>query len=165
MKNKHQGFTLIEVMVVVVIAAIMMGAVTLSFPDSSNDRLKEHGMRFSALISLAQDEAILQSEDFALSINNSGYSFFRRSGEAWELYSDKPFGNRKMTVDVKSAVILEGLPIKLKTSEKSKPQIVVYSSGEMTPFTYVLTNQQQSTITLKFDGAGNLERTYKPNEK
>jgi general secretion pathway protein H len=164
MNTKNKGFTLIEIMVVVVIAAILMGAVVISFPDSSNDRLKEHGERFSALILLAQDESILQSEDFALSINNAGYTFYRRAATSWEVYSEKPFIDRKVDSDIKAEVILEGLSIKLKKPEKSKPQIVIYSSGEMTPFSYRLSNQEKSIFTIKFDGAGNLEKEFRPNE-
>lgn len=165
MKNKSYGFTLIEIMVVVVIAAIMMGAVAISFPDGTNDRLKEQGARFSALLLLAQDEAILQSQDFALSVNAAGYSFYRRVGESWEPYSDKPFVNRKLADDIKGTVILEGAPIKLKSSDKAKPQVVIYSSGEMTPFRYILSNQEKSMVSIQFDGAGNIKQEIKLNEK
>jgi general secretion pathway protein H len=171
MNTKNKGFTLIEIMIVVVIAAILMGAVVISFPDSSNDRLKEQGERFSALILLAQDESILQSEDFALSINDAGYSFYRRADATWEAYSEKPFINRKIDSDIKAELVVEALPVKLDKSsskfaapKKTKPQIVIYSSGEMTPFAYSLGNQEKSVFTIKFDGAGNLEKEFKPNE-
>ncbi len=165
MKIKDQGFTLIEIMVVITIAAIMFGAVILAFPDSSNDRLKEQGRRFSALISLAQDEAILQSQDLAVAMTGSGYSFYRRFGEVWEVYLDKPFVNRVLGGGIQAEVILEGLSIELPSSQKSKPQIIIYSSGEMTPFSYHLINQEQSKYNIKFDAAGNLEQEYTSNEK
>ncbi len=164
MNYRNKGFTLIEIMVVVVIAAILMGAVAISFPDNSDDRLKEEGARFIALVSLAQDEAILQSGDFALSANSGGYSFFIRNGENWGAYSDKPFVNRRLSAGIQSEMILEGLPIKLGKAGKAKPQVVIYSSGEMTPFTYVLSDAEKSTVTAKFDGAGNLKKTFKSNE-
>lgn len=164
MKKNNKGFTLIEIMVVVVIAAILMGAVAISFPDSSNDRLKEEGARFVALVSLAQDEAILQSGDFALSAHDSGYSFFIRDAENWREYSDKPFNNRVLSVDIKAQMVLEGLPIKFTKVEKAKPQVVIYSSGEMTPFVYTLTNAENSSVSMRFDGAGNLKKTLNLHE-
>ena len=45
-------------MVVVVIAAVLISAVALSFPPIGDKLLKEHADRFSALVVLAQDEAI-----------------------------------------------------------------------------------------------------------
>jgi len=166
MKVKIQGFTLIEIMVVVVIISIAMGAVLMSFPDRRNDRLKEHSARFSALMSLVQDEAILQSRDFGLSINDSGYSFYRWMGKNWEVYSDSPFESRSFEENIKSEVVLEGVDIKLLKSDKiKKPQIVIFSSGEMTSFIYILSNKEKSTATIKFDAAGNLEQVLKLNDE
>ncbi len=165
MKTRAHGFTLIEIMVVITIAAIMFGAVVLAFPDSSNERLKEQGDRFSALISLAQDEAILQSQDLALAMNDSGYSFYRRVGAAWEAYSDKPFVDRVMDGGIQAEMVLEGVSVSLPTLKNSKPHIIIYSSGEMTPFSYSLMSQEKSKYSIKFDAAGNLKKEFIRNEK
>ncbi len=164
MKFKQQGFTLIEIMVVVAIAAIMIGAAVMAFPDSSNDRLKEHGERFSALISLAQDEAILQSQDLAVAISDSDYSFYRRENSSWVAYSDKPFVARVVDGGIQGELVLEGISIKLLPFNKSKPQIVIYSNGEMTPFSYNFSNEKKSKYTIQFDGAGNLKQEFIPHE-
>jgi len=164
MNNRHQGFTLIEIMVVVVIASILVGAVTISFPRSGDDLLKEDADRFSALVTLAQDEAILQSRDFSLAINESGYEFYRRENASWEAYPEGPFIPRKLLGLVQSELFLEGVAIKLKSQQETKPQIVIYSSGEMTPFTYSLGNQNKSNITINIDAVGNIERVFKQDE-
>lgn len=159
----QRGFTLIEIMVVVVIAAILMGAVTISFPNTGDDLLKEDGDRFSALISLIQDEAILQSRDMALAITESGYEFYSREGDAWEVFSEGPFIPRQIKGLVQAKLYVEGLDVKLKPLSKTKPQIIIYSSGELTPFTYVLGTPENSTITIEVNAVGIVKKTYKNN--
>lgn len=161
----QRGFTLIEVMVVVVIAAILMGAVSMSFPRSGDDLLKEDADRFTALITLMQDEAILQSRDMALAITNTGYEFFSREGSSWDTYEEGPFVPRQLRGNVRSQLYVEGLDVELKTSAKTKPQILIYSSGEMTPLTYVLGNPEGSSVTTKIDAVGTIEQTYKQNDE
>jgi len=163
--KRQQGFTLIEIMVVVVIAAIMMGAVSMSFPQTGDDLLKEDAERFSALISLMQDEAILQSRDMALAITDTGYEFFSREDSSWGAYSEGPFVPRQLRGEIRSQLYVEGLDVELKTSEKTKPQILIYSSGEMTPLTYILGNGEGNSVITKINAVGTIEQTYKRNDE
>lgn len=165
LKNSQKGFTLIEIMVVVVIAAILMGAVTMSFPRTGDDLLKEDADRFSALVSLIQDEAILQSRDMALLIGESSYEFYSRSDATWGTYSDKPFVPRTLKGGFQSSLYVEGVPTNLKQQEKPKPQILVYSSGEMTPFTYVLSIPNESSVTIKVNAVGTIEQEFKKEDE
>lgn len=162
---KQQGFTLIEIMVVVVIAAILMGAVVISLPKTDDDLLKENANRLTALVALAQDEAILQSRDLALAFNDEGYEFYRRQGGGWEVFSDGPFVARKLKGFSHSDLTLEGVAIKLKKQAKTKPQILISTSGEMTPFTYILGDPDKSNITIKVNAVGTIEQVFKEDER
>jgi len=163
--NSQRGFTLIEIMVVVVIAAILMGAVTISFPRTDEDLLKEDGDRFSAIIALIQDEAILQSRDMAMSVIDGGYEFYSREDSAWSVYSEAPFVPRKLKGNNHAELYVEGDSIKLKSASKTKPQIVIYSSGEMTPFTYVITNPKKSTVTIDVNAVGVIKKVLKVGDE
>ncbi len=165
MKRQEYGFTLIEIMVVVVIAAILMGAVTISFPRSGDDLLKEDAERFSALVALLEDEAILQSRDMAIAINDSGYEFYQRIGDVWDKYSSRPFVFRELRGGTLPDLFIEGVPIQLKKRAETKPQIVVYSSGEITPFVYMLSNANKSTVEVVVDAAGTIKQVYKNNDE
>lgn len=161
MKKKNQGFTLIEIMVVVVIASILVGAVTLSFPRTNDDLLKEDAERFSALLYLAQDEAILQSRDLAIAINDTGYTFLSRSESTWQGFSEEPFSPRELSGLVEAKLYVEGSSIELKKKDKTKPQIVIYSSGEVTPFSYAFGYKNGSQATIDVDGGGTTKLEYK----
>ena len=131
MNISQKGFTLIEIMVVVVIIAVLMGAVTLSFPPVGDKLLKENAERFSALISLAQDEAILQSAEIALEVDEKGYGFYRNENNSWASLSEAPFKKRQLPTDITSKLFLDGISTSLEDRENDNPQIVFLSSGEM----------------------------------
>lgn len=162
---KSKGFTLIEVMVVVVIMSIMVGTVMLTFPDRNKDLLKEDAERFTTLVSLAQDEAILQSRDLAIAINEDGYEFFSRENTSWLPFAEEPFSPRLLSGLVTSELYLEGVDVKLQSQQKTKPQIVIYSSGEITPFSYSFGYKGKSNVTLTFDGGGDAKQEYKFEEE
>ncbi len=164
MRKLNNGFTLIEIMVVIVIAAVLMSAVALSFPPVGDKLLKENADRFSALISLAQDEAILQSTELAVEITPDGYSFYRNNDNAWAAFSDPPFSKRKLPSEISTKMYLDGISIDLKDRENDKPQVVILSSGEMTPFTYTLQFKDLSEIKLKVNANGEIEKTFSQKE-
>ena len=161
MKKRQQGFTLIEIMVVVVMAAILMGAVMMSFPQTDKALLKENASRFSALLSLAQDESILQSRDMALAINENGYGYFRHESGEWTVYSEGSFVARELMGNISSDLFLEGVAIKLKGKAKAKPQIIISTSGEVTPFRYLLGDPEGDNITIDVNAVGTVEQIFK----
>ena len=164
MKKNNHGFTLIEIMVVIVIAAVLIGAVALSFPPVGDKLLKENADRFAALISLAQDEAILQSSELAVEITPEGYSFYRNDDNAWATFDDPPFFKRKLPSEINTKMYLDGISIDLEDRQDDKPQVVILSSGEMTPFIYTLQFKDQSEIKLKVNANGEIEKTFSQKE-
>ncbi len=151
-------------MVVVVIVAVLMGAVTLSFPPVGDKLLKENAERFSALISLAQDEAILQSTEIALEIDDKGYGFYRNENNSWTALSETPFKKRQLPAEISSKLLLDGISTNLEDRETDSPQIVFLSSGEMTPFTYQLFHENKSVSTMKVGATGEIEQSFTKDE-
>ncbi|WP_422345433.1 type II secretion system minor pseudopilin GspH [Parasphingorhabdus sp.] len=90
-QNCHEtGFTLVELMIVLVILGLMASVVILSFPDGSND-LEQDAQKFAARTAALRDNAILQSRPMAVQVTPSGYSFLERRKGAWSVMEDKPF--------------------------------------------------------------------------
>ncbi len=77
-----RGFTLIEVMVVMVIIAILVTAVSLSLKgDRVGEALDEEAKRLSALLNLAREEAVMRDRDLGLVLADDGYLFVQRDEE------------------------------------------------------------------------------------
>ncbi len=154
MRNNSKGFTLIEMMVVVVIAAIMMGAVSLSFPSNqSEDLLKKEGDRFVALMHFAKDEATLQSREFALLLDKTGYAFYLNDQGSW-VEAEGAFARKDFPEVIKPKLYVEGEYVAFSKKKRASPQILILSTGEVTPFSYQLSYQNEIDLDINVDASG-----------
>lgn len=132
------GFTLIEVMVVVVIIGILVGFAVLSIGNRSlDDRLDTETRRLEKLIALASEEAELQGIEIGLRFNAGQYEFLTLSPEgAWAPLPDagalKP---RAVPPPLSLTLFVEGRPVKLDANDAAEtPQIQLLSSGEASAY-------------------------------
>lgn len=141
------GFTLLELMVVMVIIGIVMTFVTLSIGgDNRAEELGREARRLAALMDLASDEAILRSSQLAVRFGDSEYEFYiLQNNKAWQPVTDDPqFRLRTLPKGVNLDLQLEDSPpLGLDTdSEQDQPQVFILSSGEMTPFILTLSARE-----------------------
>jgi len=81
-RKQESGFTLVELMVVIVIIGLAAGAVLLAMPEAGGSLLSE-AETFAARAKAARDGAILEARPAALRIGPAGYRLSRRIDGAW----------------------------------------------------------------------------------
>lgn len=82
--TKQHGFTLLELLVVVVIVAILFTYTTLAIrSDSAEDIIKKEAHRMERLVQLALEETILRGEEYGIEIFTDGYRFMRFTENQW----------------------------------------------------------------------------------
>ncbi|MFK7843111.1 MAG: type II secretion system minor pseudopilin GspH [Sphingorhabdus sp.] len=113
------GFTLVELMVVLLIIGLMASIVVFSIPGGSNV-LEEDAQRFAARTAALRDNAILQSRPMAVQVTASGYSFLERRKGSWSVIEDKPFISTDWSGGV-SADIGEGGPMMISFESTGLP--------------------------------------------
>src|SRR5512138_3301902 len=155
------GFTLIEVLVVVVIMGVIVSAVMLSMNLLGRDRESEdESRRVWALLRQAREEAELQGIDIGIYIAASSYEFLRfdpRRNIWLPIDNDVLYEPRKLPEGLRFRVWLEAREIILqpqlpkrfsledieedededrekKSLDERPPQVIVMSSGEIVPF-------------------------------
>lgn len=88
--DREAGFTLVELMIVLVILGLTASVVVLTMSDGGGD-LEQDAQRFAARTAALRDNAILQSRPMAVQVTSSGYSFLERRKGSWSVLEDKPF--------------------------------------------------------------------------
>ena len=86
----EHGFTLIELMVVMLIIGLTSAVVVFAIPDPRG-RVIDEAEHFAARTLAARDDAIVQSRDTRITVTASGYGVERRRRGAWQAVTDKPF--------------------------------------------------------------------------
>lgn len=86
--SRQAGFTLLELLVVLVIMGIMLGAVSLNAVQSTHQRLQTDAQRLSLLLQLAREEAIVRNRPTAFEAVQDGYRFLVLNENQWEQIVD-----------------------------------------------------------------------------
>jgi len=146
--ERDRGFTLLEILVVIVIIGVMVAMVTLSFNVLGSDReTAEETRRFWAVLRQAREEAEMQAIDIAVFVGATEYEFLRydtRRNEWRQIADDTLYAPRvlpeglrfRLWMESRELVLKPGLPDRSKKDENQKwpPQVTVLSSGDVAPF-------------------------------
>ena len=153
-----KGFTLFEILIVVVIVTISVSAILLntSFVSGSND-LKVLGNDLSKTIRLLYQEAIFENKNYAISINHEGFKVLEYDGEDWAESGQTFFRKVKLNESQQSILVIENLLVESVDESDLVPHILILSSGEMTPFEWEIRDSDaRASITLFGDFLGNV---------
>ncbi len=176
MHGRSGGFSLIEILVVIVIIGIVMSIAILSVTLAGGDsQLRDEAQRIMSLVEVAQDESLLQGREFGLEFMQGSYRFveFDPLTQQWsELIGDDTLRLREVPEELELELFIEDRRIMLKTDpartesdeedrpgiERYAPHVLIYSSGDMSPFElHVVRRIDDSLVAVQGDAAGALE--------
>ena len=141
------GFTLLELLIVMLIMGVVLGAVGLSAAQSNKKILQEDVQRLAALMQLARDEAIVKNRLIALELDADRYRFFIKNDNGWQVLQDDVLRERIFKLSPIEFSLLNGV------SHSSSWRLVFGRDPVDQPF--VLTLQYaQDTYCISADGIG-----------
>ena len=134
-----RGFTLLEIMVVLVLIGIITSFALLSVGGGGpHERLAEEVRRLAALIELHQQEAILNGETHGIQFSRAGYALLTlgEKGQWQSPTAANTLVQQTLPEDIALSLWVEGRAVDLKTTGKL-PQVLLLASGETTEFVAV----------------------------
>jgi general secretion pathway protein H len=158
---RERGFTLIEILVVVVIIAIMAAVMTVAVGALGGDReIEEEADRIADVVAVTLEQAELEGRDYGLRVEPDGYEVMVFDGRrGWTpAGGDRWFEWHALPPGLSVALEAEGrriLLLKPETPESRLPQVITFSSGDVTPYRITLTRSSSglaNTVEGFFDG-------------
>ncbi|KAA1165410.1 MULTISPECIES: prepilin-type N-terminal cleavage/methylation domain-containing protein [Pseudoalteromonas] len=172
---KTRGFSLIEILVVLVIIAFATKMVVYSLEGGAEDELDTQALRLHTTINMASEFAILNQVELGFHLDDNVFEFLVFDGEKWitfdreDLFKPTEFDERfKVTLNLEDLAwaqdnLLEqanwrelmsgGDEDSLLELKKLKiPEVLILSSGEVSAFQLILELKEQSEPVYYIEG-------------
>ena len=162
---RQRGFTLIEILVVMVIVSVMAGIVVANMPTIVQSRdFDTESRRLITLLRMAREEAVLQGLEFGLQVHREGYEFltYDEASQSWSRVTTRPFQGRDLPQGLELSVEVEDAALSFgdeaEDEDNPVPPVLLLSSGEVTPFEVTLAMPDDNLVKrLGSDGYGAIE--------
>lgn len=136
-----RGFTLIEVVVVLLIITIILGVVGVNLTRGRSDVVRDEAQRLALVLQNAQQEAILEGRPLGFVFTADSYRFLRLDdkGHLVPIKADELLSPRRLPPAISLAPV-ESTNAQQKPASAAKPTdpIIFDPSGEFPAFTLVL---------------------------
>ena len=142
------GFTLLELLVVISLLAILTGTVVLGFTGADTEqRLRGEAERAALRFELVRQRALTRNREWGVYVERDGYYFaeFDPEQATWVEQTARPLGAVTVPEFIELRLVTEGVGELPFADDEGLPRIVVFSSGEVTPFDLYLEPTWEST--------------------
>lgn len=144
-----RGFTLLEVLMVMVIIGAVLSMVTLVVPASPARQARVEAQRLAQLVQAARESAVLEGREYGLRFAPDEYLLLRLKEDGWYTQGAPHRLPEGMRLQLRQA----GLAVQLR-KQGGAPQLLALSSDEYSAFEVSFDHHGQHLLRLAGDGLG-----------
>ena len=165
--TSSRGFSLIEILVVVVIVGLMAAIMTVAIGALGGDsEIDDELARVADVVAVSLETAELEGRDYGLRLEPAGYEVMVFDGRrGWvSAGGDRWLERHEFPAGISVALEAEGRRVLLKTPDTPEtrlPQVITFGSGDVTPYRITLSRQGSgASVSLvgSVDGTIEVER-------
>jgi len=150
--RQGRGFSLLELLVVLLLVGIILTMATLAVaPAVGRDDGSGEARRLAALLQLAREQAVLQGYEHGLEVSRDGYRLLALQEQGWAPLQESAWRPRILPEEIRLELTIEGRALSLPPEPTGEPQLLLLSSGEMTPFEIEISD---ATMRCRLAGDG-----------
>lgn len=170
-RSRAAGFTLIEVLIVILIISIVTTVAMLTISHNENRQLQTFATELSQIVSLAEEQALLQPRELGINIADSDIEFKslmhdeKTKTSAWQPLDDEVLKSYAIPSNFQISLEVSGAAVKDDKNKKDNegndkppaPPIIISTNGGITPFVmYIGLKGQSPKYAIIADADGNV---------
>lgn len=155
--NRSGGFTLLEVLVVMLLMGLLIGMVSFVPLGTSSQQARREAERFATLVELLRQQAVERNQIYGVQIDAQRYAVQMLDGD----------GHWQPAQAFRPQILQEGLHLRIDLSAAKpsvtgnavapraigrQPDLLVLPSDETSPFKLWLENDKTTLLTISSDG-------------
>jgi general secretion pathway protein H len=157
-QRRQRGFTLLEMLVVIVLAGILISVVTISVTPDPRHKLTREAQRIGQLMSLAADEARIRQLPIVWEADLRGYRFVTEvAGERQLLTGDDLLRERTWETPMTRLSVQDGAgpqPAQVLLGPGAPPVRMAIAREWVQPRWRLELSNEEASVRLEFDESG-----------
>lgn len=152
MGRRCQGFTLLELMIVIVLIGVLLGMVSFATGLNPARQARHEAEALAGLIRHLREQAVLESREHGVRLSDRGYRAMRLGVRGWEPLSALNRWPDSLRLQLKN----NGYRVILGADE-GPPQLLMLSSDETSAFSLTFETRGRTWLNLSSDGIGTVQ--------
>jgi general secretion pathway protein H len=149
MPRRCRGFTLLELMIVMVLIGVLVGMVSVATGMNPAHQARQQAQDLASVIRQLRVRATLEDQQYGVRLSVDGYRAMRLGVRGWEPVSTFNRWPQNLRLRLKH----DGYLVNLGADE-GPPQLLMLSSDETSTFTLTFETRDRTWLSLSSDGIG-----------